>query len=44
VLAASHVKVFSEFGYRYVTENIFYKNWQVDLKGDYFSFGVGLNL
>ena len=44
VLALTTVKIFGEVGYRYYIEGVFYKNWDVDLKGPYFLFGIGINL
>jgi hypothetical protein len=38
------VKLFGELGYRFFIEGQFFKNWQIDLKGPYFMFGIGLNL
>ena len=43
-LLITSVKLFSEFGYRFVMEGNFYKEWEIDLKGIYFAFGIGVNL
>lgn len=43
VLAIDNLSFFTEFGYRFFLEGILYKNWKIDLKGVYFSFGIGLN-
>ncbi len=43
-MLVTQVKIFGEFGYKFFMEGNLYKNWKIDLKGIYFSFGIGVNL
>lgn len=43
-LIITNIEMFGEFGYKYLFEGNFYQNWNIDLKGPYFSFGIGVNL
>jgi hypothetical protein len=44
VLMITHLKLFGEFGYKFYVKNKLYNNWEIDLSGMYFSFGLGVNL